>query len=110
MTYEKAGRRTTADGRSRMQQPALDLTAFAFRSAPPNTLRHLAISSGTPIALFRFSERFTAALFWPDLARNPVQGRHLGHYWNGELVDLYSEAGTGKVFRIVPSTGIGTGT
>ncbi|CAN7545007.1 RES family NAD+ phosphorylase [Bosea sp. LjRoot90] len=41
-----------------------------------------------------------AGLFWPDLASNPVQGRHLDYHWNGERVDLYREAGTGKVFRI----------
>ena len=39
-------------------------------------------------------------LFWPDLARNPVQGRHLAYHWNGERVDLYREVGTGRVFRI----------
>jgi len=41
-----------------------------------------------------------AGLFWPDLARNPVQGRHLDYHWDGERVDLYREAGTGRVFRI----------
>jgi hypothetical protein len=41
-----------------------------------------------------------AGLFWPDLASNPVQGRHLDYHWNGARVDLYREAGTGKVFRI----------
>jgi hypothetical protein len=40
------------------------------------------------------------ALFWPDLARDPVQGRHLDYHWDGKRVDLYREAGTGKVFRI----------
>ena len=39
-------------------------------------------------------------LFWPDLARDPVQGRHLDYHWNGKRVDLYREAGTGRVFRI----------
>ena len=39
-------------------------------------------------------------LFWPDLARDPLQGRHLDYHWNGERVDLYREAGTGRVFRI----------
>ncbi|WP_156412259.1 hypothetical protein [Bosea sp. Root483D1] len=38
--------------------------------------------------------------FWPDLAGNPVPGRHLDYHWNGERVNLYREAGTGKVFRI----------
>ncbi|RXT46170.1 hypothetical protein B6S44_25380 [Bosea sp. Tri-44] len=41
-----------------------------------------------------------AGLFWPDLAGNPVQGRHLDYHWNGARVDLYREAGTGRVFRI----------
>ena len=41
-----------------------------------------------------------AGLFWPDLASNAMQGRHLDYHWNGERVDLYREAGTGKVFRI----------
>lgn len=39
-------------------------------------------------------------LFWPDLAANPLQGRHLDYHWDGNRVDLYREAGTGKVFRI----------
>lgn len=41
------------------------------------------------------------ALFYPDLASNPVQGRHLDYHWDGERVDLYREAGSGRVFRIV---------
>ena len=40
-------------------------------------------------------------LFYPDLAANPVQGRHLDYHWDGERVDLYRDAGAGKVFRIV---------
>jgi hypothetical protein len=40
-------------------------------------------------------------LLYPDLASNPVQGRHLDYHWDGERVDLYREAGTGQVFRIV---------
>lgn len=40
-------------------------------------------------------------LFYPDLARGPVQGRHLDFHWNGERVDLYRVAGSGEVFRIV---------
>lgn len=40
-------------------------------------------------------------LFYPDLARRPVQGRHLDFRWNGERVDLYRVAGSREVFRIV---------
>lgn len=42
-----------------------------------------------------------AALFYPDLAASPVQGRHLDYHWNGECVDLVRNAGSGEVFRIV---------
>ena len=40
-------------------------------------------------------------LFYPDLAANPVQGRHLDYHWNGARVDLYRDAGSGQVYRIV---------
>lgn len=42
-----------------------------------------------------------AALFYPDLAANPVQGRHLDYHWDGQRVDLYRDAGSGEVFRIL---------
>ena len=41
-----------------------------------------------------------AALFYPDLARNVVQGRHLDYHWNGERVDLYRDVSAGAVFRV----------
>jgi hypothetical protein len=40
-------------------------------------------------------------LFYPDLASDPLQGRHLDYHWDGERVDLYREPATGAVFRIV---------
>jgi hypothetical protein len=42
-----------------------------------------------------------AGLFYPDLATNPVQGRHLEYHWDGERVDLYRDAATRQVVRIV---------
>jgi hypothetical protein len=42
-----------------------------------------------------------AGLFYPDLAANPVQGRHLDYHWDGARVDLYREPGSGEVYRIV---------
>jgi hypothetical protein len=41
------------------------------------------------------------ALFYPDLATPPVQGRHLDYHWNGERVDLIRDVGTRKVFRVL---------
>ena len=40
-------------------------------------------------------------LFYPDLARNPIQGRHLDYHWNGTRVDLIRDATNGNVFRVV---------
>ena len=40
-------------------------------------------------------------LFYPDLAHDPTQGRHLGYHWDGDRVDLIRDATTGDVFRIV---------
>ncbi|ODP38774.1 MULTISPECIES: RES family NAD+ phosphorylase [Sphingomonas] len=41
------------------------------------------------------------ALFYPDCASDPVQGRHLDYHWDGVRVDLIRDAGSGKVFRVV---------
>ncbi|MCW2410389.1 MULTISPECIES: RES family NAD+ phosphorylase [unclassified Sphingobium] len=40
------------------------------------------------------------ALFYPDRAANPVQGRHFDYHWNGSRVDFYREPATGNVFQI----------
>lgn len=42
-----------------------------------------------------------AALFYPDLASDAIQGRHLDYHWDGQRVDLYRDPGSGEVFRIV---------
>ncbi len=40
------------------------------------------------------------ALFYPDLAANPVQGRHLAYHWNGARVDFCREVCSGAVYRL----------
>ena len=35
-----------------------------------------------------------------DRATNVVQGRHLDYHWDGAMVDLYRDAGSGDVYRI----------
>lgn len=42
-----------------------------------------------------------AGLFYPDLARVPVEGRHLDYHWNGKTVDLVRDAADGTVYRVV---------
>lgn len=43
-------------------------------------------------------------LFYPDLARTPVQGRHLDYHWDGTRVDIIRDATNGDVYRIVDKT------
>lgn len=63
---------------------------------------HGAGSEGIVYPSVRDPRGTCVALFFPDLARNPVQTRHLDYHWNGERVDLYRDAGAGAVYRIVP--------
>jgi hypothetical protein len=49
----------------------------------------------------RFPDGECVGLFYPDLATNPVQGRHLDYHWNGKSVDFYRDASTHQVYRIV---------
>lgn len=46
-----------------------------------------------------------AGLFYPDCASLPTQGRHLDYHWNGAVVDLYRDAGSGQIYRVVEPSG-----
>ncbi|MEO6396089.1 MAG: RES family NAD+ phosphorylase [Devosia sp.] len=39
-------------------------------------------------------------LFYPDLARAPIQGRHLDYHWNGVRVDYVRDAGSRDIFEV----------
>lgn len=41
-----------------------------------------------------------AGLFWPDVAANPRQGRHLDYHWDGSRVDHVREPSSGNVWRV----------
>ena len=41
-----------------------------------------------------------AGLFFPDLARSPMQRRHFDYHWNGETVDLVRDASDRPVYRV----------
>ena len=45
-----------------------------------------------------------AALFYPNCASDPIQGRHLDYHWDGQRVDLVRDATAGTVFRVVDLT------
>lgn len=79
--------------------PALDASSYAASHALGSALR-AAGSDGLVYPSVRDPGGTCAALFYPDLARNPVQGRHLAYHWDGFRVDLYRDAGSGEVFRV----------
>jgi hypothetical protein len=79
--------------------PALDPDGYAASQALGKALR-AAGSDGVVYPSARDEGGACAGLFYPDLARNPVQGRHLDYHWDGTRVDLYRDASSGEVFRV----------
>ena len=80
--------------------PALDPDSYAASQALARALKG-AGSDGIAYPSVRHPGGECAALFFPDCASNPVQGRHLDYHWDGARVDLVRDAGSGAVFRIV---------
>lgn len=79
--------------------PALDPENYAASQALARHLR----STGAEGLLYPSQRRPGAqcvGLFYPDLAANAVQGRHLDYHWNGSRVDFYREPAVGAVYRI----------
>lgn len=58
-------------------------------------------SDGLAYPSVRQSGGQCVALFYPNCASSPVQGRHLDYHWNGARIDLVRDAGSGAVFRVV---------
>lgn len=58
-------------------------------------------AAGVVYPSVRCRDGFCVGLFYPDLASNAVQGRHLDYHWNGERVDLLRDAASGQVYRVV---------
>jgi len=78
---------------------ALDLDNYATGQALGAQLRGAA-SEGLVYPSVRFAEGECAALFYPDLASNARQGRHLDYHWDGARVDFWRDAGSRAVFAI----------
>ena len=94
-----AVRATLADLRGDGFAAALDPADHGAGQGLARALR-TAGSDGLVYPSVRFAGGEAVALFYPDLARAPVQGRHLDYHWDGARVDLYRDAGSGQVFRI----------
>jgi RES domain len=58
-------------------------------------------SDGVVYPSVRYPAGECVGVFYPDCTANPIQGRHLDYHWNGTTVDLYRNANTGQVYRIV---------
>lgn len=88
---------------TRREDAADELRPDAYEAA--QTLGEALRGSGSEGIVYpsvRDPEGACVALFFPDLAREPVQTRHLDYHWDGERVDLYRDAGAGEVYRILP--------
>lgn len=79
--------------------PALDPVNYAEAQQLGAALRG-AGSNGIIYPSVRHASGECVGLFFPDLASNVVQGRHLNYHWDGLRVDLYRDAGNGNVYRI----------
>jgi hypothetical protein len=84
--------------------PALDPDDYRASQALGAQLR-AAGSEGVAYPSQRHADGQCVGLFYPDLAANPVQGRHLDYHWDGARVDLIREPATGKVFRVEGASG-----
>lgn len=62
-------------------------------------------SDGLAYPSVRASEGDAVALFYPDLAANARQGRHLDYHWDGRRIDYYRDAATRQVFAISANPG-----
>ncbi len=94
------------DLRTQAGQPplALDPHSYAASQALAQALRS-AGADGIAYPSVRHPGGECVALFYPDCASNPLQGRHLDYHWDGTCVDLVRVAGSGAVFRIVEVPG-----
>lgn len=86
--------------------PALDADNYAASQALARHLRD-ARADGIAYPSVRHPDGECVALFYPDCASNPLQGRHLDYHWDGQRVDLVRDAGSGSVFRVVDLPSIG---
>lgn len=79
--------------------PALARDDYSASQQLGATLRAIG-SNGIAYPSQRHPSGECVALFYPDRASNPLQGRHLDYHWNGTAIDFYRDAGKGEVYRI----------
>ncbi len=80
-------------------EPTLDRDSYSASQTLGASLRRSG-SSGVVYPSVRNPKGECAGLFYPDCARDPVQGRHLDYHWDGARVDLYRDTSSGELFRV----------
>ena len=87
------------DLRGQPHDPALD--PDDYRAAQDYGARRKAAGDeGIVYPSVRLPGGECVGLFYPDLAQNPRQGRHLDYHWNGARVDYCRDAGSRQVFAV----------
>lgn len=84
--------------------PLFDPEGYAASQALGLSLRTEA-ANGLVYPSVRQPDGECAALFYPDLASDPRQGRHLDYHWNGERVDYVRDLTAGHTFQVDQSDG-----
>jgi hypothetical protein len=96
--HDPGGSRDPSGGRTGLAT-VLDPDSYLASQALGRTLR-AADSDGIAYPSVRDPGGECVGLFYPDLAHDVVQGRHLDYHWNGERVDFVREPGAGRVFAV----------
>ena len=58
-------------------------------------------SNGMLYQSVRYPEGSAVALFWPDIAGTPRQGRHYSYFWDGEMVTQVRDLTSDEVFSVL---------
>ena len=88
------------DLRGEDHAPALDPDSYAVSQPLAQSLR-AQDSQGIVYPSAR-CQGTCLAVFFPDLASNPIQARHLDYHWDGTRVDLIRDTSSNQVYRLVP--------
>lgn len=91
------------DLRGETSSAALDPNDYSAAQQLATNLRS-AGSDGIAYPSVRHPGGECVALFHPDCASPPLQGRHLDYHWDGQRVDLVRDAGKGIVFRVIDAS------
>lgn len=80
--------------------PMLDADDYRAAQSLGSVLRRSG-SDGVVYPSVRSPAGECVGLFYPDLATNVRQARHLDYHWNGARVDFWRDAGSGQVYRLL---------